>query len=34
MSNAAETEADVCCANCGVAAVDDIKLEECPTVTS
>jgi tetratricopeptide (TPR) repeat protein len=22
-------EADVCCANCGIAGVDDIKLEEC-----
>ena len=22
-------EADICCANCGIAAVDDIKLEEC-----
>jgi hypothetical protein len=22
-------EADVCCANCGIAEVDDIKLEEC-----
>jgi hypothetical protein len=27
MSSAAE--ADVCCANCGIAEVDDIKLEEC-----
>ena len=23
-------EADVCCANCGMPEVDDIKLEECP----
>jgi hypothetical protein len=23
-------EADICCANCGAAEVDDIKLEECP----
>ena len=22
-------EADICCANCGIAGVDDIKLEEC-----
>lgn len=22
-------EADVCCANCGVAEVDDIKLKDC-----
>ncbi len=29
MSSTAETEADVCCANCGIAEVDDIKLEEC-----
>ena len=36
MSSAAEegiavelAEADVCCANCGAAEVDDIKLEEC-----
>jgi tetratricopeptide (TPR) repeat protein len=30
MSSEAETEADVCCANCGAAEVDDIKkLEEC-----
>jgi tetratricopeptide (TPR) repeat protein len=29
MSGAAETEADVCCANCGIAEVDDVKLEEC-----
>jgi hypothetical protein len=36
MSNAVEervaaelAEADVCCANCGAAEVDDIKLEEC-----
>lgn len=26
---AADAEADVCCANCGIAGVDDIKLEEC-----
>ncbi len=25
----AEVEADVCCANCGIAGVDDVKLEEC-----
>jgi hypothetical protein len=25
----AEAEADICCANCGIAEVDDIKLEEC-----
>lgn len=24
-----ETEADECCANCGVAEIDDVKLEEC-----
>jgi tetratricopeptide (TPR) repeat protein len=24
-----EVEADVCCANCGIAQVDDIKLKEC-----
>ena len=24
-----EAEADVCCANCGIAAVDDIKLKDC-----
>jgi hypothetical protein len=24
-----EAEADVCCANCGIAGVDEIKLEEC-----
>jgi hypothetical protein len=29
MSSTAETEADVCCANCGAAEIDDIKLEEC-----
>ncbi len=36
MSSAAEegvaaelAEADICCANCGAAEVDDIKLEEC-----
>jgi hypothetical protein len=29
MSSAANVESDVCCANCGVAEVDDIKLEEC-----
>jgi hypothetical protein len=29
MSSEAETEADICCANCGAAEVDDIKLEEC-----
>ncbi len=29
MSSEAETEADVCCANCGAAEIDDIKLEEC-----
>ena len=29
MSSEAEAEADVCCANCGIAEVDDIKLEEC-----
>jgi hypothetical protein len=22
-------EADVCCANCGIAGVDDVKLKEC-----
>ncbi len=26
---AAETEADVCCANCGIAGVDEIIFEEC-----
>jgi tetratricopeptide (TPR) repeat protein len=25
----AEAEADVCCANCGIAGVNDIKLKEC-----
>ena len=25
----AEVEADVCCANCGIAGVDDIKLKDC-----
>ena len=29
MNSTAETEADVCCANCGAAEIDDIKLEEC-----
>ncbi len=29
MSSTAETEADVCCANCGIGEVDDIKLGEC-----
>ena len=32
MSNAAEAdakEADECCANCGIAPVDNIKLERC-----
>ena len=24
-----EAEAEVCCANCGIAEIDDIKLEEC-----
>ena len=28
-AKADEAEADVCCANCGMAGVDDIKLEEC-----
>ncbi len=28
-SSVAQAEADVCCANCGIAEVDDIKLEEC-----
>jgi hypothetical protein len=23
------TEADICCANCGAAEIDDIKLDEC-----
>jgi tetratricopeptide (TPR) repeat protein len=26
---AEETEADICCANCGIAGVDDITLQEC-----
>ncbi len=30
MSKTEEAEADICCANCGIAGVDDIKLEECP----
>ena len=30
MSKTEEAEADVCCANCGIAEVDDIKLEVCP----
>ena len=30
MSSTAETaEADTCCANCGAAEIDDIKLEDC-----
>ena len=29
MSDTADIEADVCCANCGAAEIDDIKLEEC-----
>ena len=33
MSSAAEeggaVEADICCANCGAAEIDDVKLEEC-----
>ena len=29
MSSEAEAEADVCCANCGIAEIDDVKLEEC-----
>jgi hypothetical protein len=29
LSSTAETEADVCCANCAAAEVDDIKLEGC-----
>ena len=29
MSSAAEADADVCCANCGIAEVDEIKLKEC-----
>ena len=29
MSSEAETEADICCANCGAAEIDDVKLEEC-----
>jgi TPR repeat protein len=29
MSSEAEAEADICCANCGAAEVDDIELEEC-----
>ena len=29
MSGKEVEEADVCCANCGVAEVDDIKLEDC-----
>jgi tetratricopeptide (TPR) repeat protein len=28
-SSVAESEAGVCCANCGIAEVDDIKLEDC-----
>ena len=28
-SSVAEAEADVCCANCGIAGVDEIKLEDC-----
>ena len=28
-SSVAEAEADVCCANCGAAEIDDIKLEDC-----
>jgi hypothetical protein len=27
-----EAESDVCCANCGVAEIDEIKLEECDLV--
>jgi len=29
MSSVAEADADICCANCGVAEVDDIKLKDC-----
>ncbi len=29
MSDAAAAEADMCCANCGAAEVDDVTLEEC-----
>ena len=25
----AEADADICCANCGIAEVDDIKLKDC-----
>jgi tetratricopeptide (TPR) repeat protein len=29
MSSVAEADADTCCANCGIAEVDEIKLEDC-----
>src|SRR6056300_448821 len=29
MSSVAEADADTCCANCGIAEVDDIKLKDC-----
>ncbi len=29
MSSVAKADADICCANCGVAEVDDIKLKDC-----
>ncbi len=29
MSSSLEAEADICCANCGIAEVDEVKLEEC-----
>src|SRR5210317_231414 len=28
-SVAEEADADICCANCGIVELDDIKLEEC-----
>src|SRR5210317_449796 len=29
MSKEAEEEVDTCCASCGIAAVDDVKLKDC-----
>ena len=29
MSSSAKAKADICCANCGIAQVDEVKMEEC-----
>jgi hypothetical protein len=29
MSSSAKAEADICCANCGAAQVDEVKMEDC-----